>query len=176
LELKLVAEVGLVGYPNAGKSTLLSYLTKAQPKIADYPFTTLTPNLGLAKLQDYRTFVIADIPGLVKGAHRGKGLGHRFLRHIQRTKLLLFLIDSTSENPALQLAELKQELEMYDPGLLRKPHLVALNKIDLLQESHKIKPALNQRNCLYISALTGQGVQNLLNKLSGHLEEIKDDK
>src|SRR4030067_3334193 len=108
-----MADVGVVCYPNAGKSTLLSRLTKARPKIADYPFTTLSPNLGLAKLHDYRTFVIADIPGLIKDAHRGRGLGHEFLRHIQRTRILVFLLDVTAGAVQDQLKELEKELQLY---------------------------------------------------------------
>lgn len=172
LELKLMAEVGLVGYPNAGKSTLLSRLTKAKPKIADYPFTTLSPNLGLAELQDYRSFVIADIPGLIKDAHKGKGLGHEFLRHIQRTRVLVFLIDVTASAVETQLRELKKELGIYDPDLLKKPHLVALNKIDLLDKKHKFKTSGKKEEYFLISALTGKGVDQLLSQLAEMIEKL----
>ncbi|OGC87273.1 MAG: GTPase ObgE [candidate division Zixibacteria bacterium RBG_16_48_11] len=176
LELKLMADVGLVGYPNAGKSTLLSRLTKARPKIADYPFTTLSPNLGLAKLHDYRTFVIADIPGLIKDAHRGRGLGHEFLRHIQRTRILVFLLDVTAGAVQDQLKELEKELQLYDPGLLKKPRVVALNKIDLGEEKHKFKSNGKKEKFYPISALTGEGVDRLLNKLAQILEKLGNEK
>lgn len=173
LELKLLADVGLVGYPNAGKSTLLSRLTKAKPKIADYPFTTLTPNLGLAKLQDYRTYVMADLPGLIKDAHQGKGLGHNFLRHIQRTRVLVFLIDVTASDVKEQLGELKEELRLYDPQLLRKPKVVVLNKIDLLKGNYKFKPEGKSEKYHPISALTGEGLKQLTNHLAEVLEKLE---
>ena len=173
LELKLLADVGLVGYPNAGKSTLLSRLTKARPKIADYPFTTLTPNLGLAKLQDYRTYVMADLPGLIKGAHQGKGLGHNFLRHIQRTRVLVLLIDVTASDVKEQLGDLKQELRLYDPQLLRKPKVVVLNKIDLLKGKYKFKPEGKSEKYHLISALTGEGLEQLMNHLAEVLGKLK---
>jgi GTP-binding protein len=175
LELKLIADVGLVGYPNAGKSTLLSRLTQARPKIADYPFTTLSPNLGLAKLQDYRTFVIADIPGLIKDAHKGKGLGYEFLRHIQRTRILVFLLDASLPEAKSQLEALKEELGLYDPELLKKPQVVVLNKIDLLKEGKMLNLNGTKRKLFKISALTGQGIETLALELAKILEKFSDE-
>ncbi len=176
LELKLIADVGLVGYPNAGKSTLLSRLTQARPKIADYPFTTLAPNLGLAKLQDYRTFVIADIPGLIKDAHKGKGLGYEFLRHIQRTRILVFLLDASLPEAKSQLEELRKELELYDPELIKKPQLVVLNKIDLLKENKLVNLNGTSRKLFKISALTGEGIGALALELAKILDKFPDEK
>jgi GTP-binding protein len=132
LELKLIADVGLVGEPNAGKSTLLSTVTAAQPKVADYPFTTLSPNLGVVQLSDFRTFVIADIPGIIEGAHEGKGLGHQFLRHIERTRVLLLMVPVDSLDPQAEFDRLRAELEAYSVDLAATPYLVALTKVDML--------------------------------------------
>jgi GTP-binding protein len=131
LELKLIADIGIIGVPNAGKSTLLSAVTKARPKIADYPFTTLEPNLGVATLDDETSLVLADIPGLIEGAHAGVGLGFDFLRHIQRTRVLIHLLDGLAEDPALDFAQINSELALFDPDLEHKPQLVAFNKMDL---------------------------------------------
>ncbi len=130
LELKLIADIGIIGLPNAGKSTLLSVLTNAKPKIGDYPFTTLQPNLGVAKIDDYTTVVLADIPGLIEGAHDGAGLGHDFLRHIQRTRILIHMIDGLSEDPLADFSQINTELSLFDPRLARKPQVVVVNKID----------------------------------------------
>ncbi|MFN3505490.1 MAG: GTPase ObgE [Caldimicrobium sp.] len=172
LELKLIADVGLVGFPNAGKSTLLSRVSSAKPKIADYPFTTLEPNLGVVKLKDGDTFILADIPGLIEGAYSGVGLGHEFLRHIERTRLLLFLLDlSKGEEIVKEFEILRKELGLYNPLLLKKPFLIALNKIDLLPAERRVeacKEYLNlfpkelQEKIYPISALTGEGLSALL--------------
>lgn len=174
LELKLLADVGIVGPPNTGKSTLLARVSDARPKIGPYPFTTLKPNLGVVRLKSGRSFILADIPGLIEGAHKGKGLGLDFLRHIQRTKLLLFLLDVTISDIPLEYNKLRQELKLYDLSLLGKPSILALNKIDLLtdKEKKKIKVNLNMPS-IKISALVGEGIKELLNMISRQLEKIK---
>ena len=130
LELKLIADIGIIGVPNAGKSTLLAALTNAKPRIASYPFTTLEPNLGVARVDDYRTVVLADIPGLIEGAARGAGLGHDFLRHIQRTRVLIHLLDGLSSDPLADYSQVNAELALFDPNLSEKPQVVAMNKSD----------------------------------------------
>ena len=171
LELKLLADVGVVGHPNVGKSTLLAKLSSARPKIADYPFTTLSPNLGMVKLNESKSFVLADIPGLIEGAHQGKGLGIQFLKHIQRTKLLLYLLDITSSDIKADYEVLQNEIKLFDPQLFRHPRVVAINKIDLSPQA-KIKKFNNsQNNICYISALTGQGLRNLLDIIRSELEK-----
>lgn len=167
LELKLIADAGIVGVPNAGKSTLLSAATNARPKIAPYPFTTLEPNLGVAELDEDTTLVLADIPGLIEGAHQGVGLGHDFLRHIQRTRILIHLLDGISENPLLDFAQINSELALFDPRLAEKPQLVALNKMDLPDAQARwpeISGELERRGyeAFAISAVTGAGVRPLL--------------
>ena len=137
LELKLIADVGLVGFPNAGKSTLISTVSAAKPKIADYPFTTLEPVLGIVKYKDYESFTIADIPGIIEGAHEGKGLGHKFLRHIERTKIILFLIEATTEDFITDYEVLYLELKNYSKKLMEKKMLVAVSKSDLIDEKKK---------------------------------------
>src|SRR4030065_76463 len=132
LELRLIADVGLVGFPNSGKSTLISKISSAKPKIADYPFTTLEPNLGIVKYKDFQSFTVADIPGIIEGASRGKGLGHQFLRHIERTRIILFLIEITSENFQSDFDILMNELKSYSPKLIQKKIFVSLSKADLL--------------------------------------------
>jgi GTP-binding protein len=169
LELKLIADIGIVGVPNAGKSTLLAALTNARPKIADYPFTTLDPNLGVASLDDETTIVLADIPGLVEGAAQGVGLGHDFLRHVQRTRVLIHLLDGLSADPLADFAQINSELALFDPNLAHKPQIVALNKIDqpeVLESWPRIKKELKKRGyeALAISALRRTNVRTLLQK------------
>ncbi len=165
LELKLIADVGLVGYPNTGKSTLLSRISAAHPKIADYPFTTLQPNLGIVAFNHFDSFVVADIPGLIEGAHQGRGLGHRFLRHIERTRILLFLLDSTSPDPVRDLDILRNELRRFSPVLLRKPSLTAVTKIDILAPDEKVRPCLSDRAHHSISSVSGEGISELVKHL-----------
>jgi GTP-binding protein len=173
LQLKLLADVGLVGYPNAGKSTLISRISAAKPKIADYPFTTLTPHLGVVRLDGDRSFVVADVPGLVEGAHRGQGLGHQFLRHIERTKILVYLVDVSSasgRDPSDDLTVIRRELELFRAELLERPQLVAATKIDALDDEARVeglraKAAEWQLPVFTISAVTGQGVPALLEAL-----------
>jgi len=168
LELKVLADVGLVGFPNAGKSTLLASLTAAKPAIADYPFTTLTPNLGIVKHRDYQSFVMADIPGIIEGASEGRGLGLRFLRHIERNAVLLFLIPITSENFLAEYEILQNELANYDEELITKPSLIALTKCDLVdaKELKKLTKKLPKTlNFVYISGITGFGLEELKDKL-----------
>ncbi|MBN1146877.1 MAG: GTPase ObgE [Anaerolineales bacterium] len=181
LELRLIADIGIVGVPNAGKSTLLAAVTNARPKIAPYPFTTLEPNLGVAELDDETSLVLADIPGLIEGAHMGVGLGHDFLRHIQRTRVLIHLLDGMSEDPLLDFAQINSELALFDPNLARKPQIVAFNKMDLtdvqerwpqLQADLKkwIKRQKGELNIdaepLAISAVAGTQVRELLYRAS----------
>ncbi len=169
LELRLIADIGLAGLPNAGKSSLLAALTRARPKIADYPFTTLTPNLGVARL-DERELVIADIPGLIEGASQGAGLGEEFLRHIERTRLVVHVVDASREDPLADIATIDTELDAYGHGLRERPELVALNKIDLAEARDQV-PALVEaldargRESVAISAATGEGVDRLAKRL-----------
>ena len=170
LELKLLADVGLVGFPNAGKSTLIARISAARPKIAEYPFTTLTPNLGVVSLSDDRSFVVADVPGLIEGAHRGLGLGHQFLRHLERTKVLVHLVDvsgGSGRDPVSDLDTIRRELELFRPELAAKLQLVAANKIDALADEAHVAGLARRADELRlpffrISAVSGQGVAALL--------------
>jgi GTPase len=178
LELKLIADVGIVGVPNAGKSTFLSVVTNAKPKIAPYPFTTLEPNLGVAELDNETNLVLADIPGLIEGAHMGVGLGHDFLRHIQRTRVLIHLLDGLAEDPLLDLAQINTELALFDPALAKKPQIVALNKIDLQEVQERwpeIQKALKNRGYtpFSISAAAGTNVRQILYRAAQLLEEVR---
>ncbi len=175
LELKLIADIGLVGFPNAGKSTFISVVSAARPKIADYPFTTLEPNLGIVKYKDYKSFVIADIPGIIKGAHQGKGLGYKFLKHIERTKILLLLIDSTVEEPENEYEVLIEELSKFSELLKDKPKVIAFTKSDLLSEEDKKKLSelkiKNYDNKIFvISAVAQDGISNLIDYLWNFLK------
>ena len=163
LELKLLADVGLVGFPNAGKSTLLSVISAAKPEIADYPFTTLTPNLGMVRYRDDRSFVVADIPGIIEGAHEGKGLGLRFLRHIERNSVLLFMIPADCKNIKNEYNILLNELEQFNPELLDKSRLLAITKSDLLDEelTLEIKKDLPDIPFVFISSIANKGLLKL---------------
>ena len=176
LELKLIADIGLIGVPNAGKSTLLSVLTNAKPKIAPYPFTTLEPNLGVAKLDGDRAVVIADIPGLIEGASQGLGLGHDFLRHIQRTRVLIHILDGLSADPVADYSQIVSELSLFDPNLAAKPQIVALNKIDQPEVQARlvdIRKAMKKKRVEFmtISALARTNVSDLLLKAVEKLAE-----
>ncbi|GAB4419664.1 MAG: GTPase ObgE [Anaerolineales bacterium] len=176
LELKLLADIGLIGVPNAGKSTLHSVLTNARPKIAPYPFTTLEPNLGVAHIDEDTTVVLADIPGLIEGASQGLGLGHEFLRHVQRTRVLLHILDGLSPDPVADYSQINTELSLFDPNLGKKPQLVALNKIDqpeVQERSAEIEKALKKRGVpvIPISALARTNVRELLLKAAAKLAD-----
>jgi GTP-binding protein len=181
LELKLIADVGIVGVPNAGKSTLLSVVSAARPKIADYPFTTLQPNLGVVALDNYTSFVMADIPGLIEGAHAGAGLGHEFLRHIERTRMIIHLLDGASADPLADHQSINEELALFDPELAGKPQLVVLNKMDLPQAQalwpsvKKVMKAQGQR-ATSISAVTREGVKEMLGAVAEMLESLPREK
>jgi GTP-binding protein len=169
LELKLLADVGLVGFPNAGKSTLISVISAAKPKIADYPFTTLIPNLGLVRYADGKSFVVADIPGLIEGAHDGKGLGIQFLRHIERTGVLVFLIESSSDDPKKDYQVLLNELTSFNRVIARKKRIIALTKMDLIEKGLRkelIKMKIGRGiKLIPISSITGEGIDDLLNAM-----------
>jgi len=173
LEMKVLADVGLVGFPNAGKSTLLSVITAAKPEIGDYPFTTLRPNLGIVSYRDHRSFVMADIPGIIEGAHTGKGLGLRFLRHIERNSLLLFLIPADSDDIKKEFKILLNELKQYNPELLHKERLLAISKSDMLDEEMiaTMKKDLPKIPYVFISSVAQQGLVELKDLLWKHLNE-----
>jgi GTP-binding protein len=180
LELKLLADVGLIGFPNVGKSTLIARISAARPKIADYPFTTLVPNLGVVSVEPGRSFVVADIPGLVEGAHQGAGLGHQFLRHIERTRLLVHLLDVSGlsgRDPAQDFGIINQELRAYSERLAALPQWVALNKVDMPDAAQivpKLAADLEARGCrlFRLSALTGEGVSELVYAMGDALEQM----
>ena len=184
LELKLLADVGLVGFPNAGKSTFISTVSAARPKIADYPFTTLEPHLGVVDLSDFRTFVIADIPGLIEGAHTGAGLGDRFLRHIERTKLLLHLVDVSSASGREAVSDyetVNRELASFNQDLATRPQFVVATKIDALDEPERLgslkQSALDDEKPFFaISSATGEGVRELINAVAAKLEELSAER
>jgi GTP-binding protein len=180
LELKVLADVGLVGMPNAGKSTLLAATTAARPKIAAYPFTTLQPNLGVVALDPETEFVMADIPGLIEGAAEGKGLGHEFLRHVERTRVLIHLIDGLSEQPLTDFSAINAELAAFNEDLAQKPQLVAFNKIDMPQAEERwadVEEALESRGyaVMAISALTGEGTRELLYRAAEMLAQVPEE-
>jgi GTP-binding protein len=182
LELKLLADVGLVGFPNAGKSTLISTVSAARPKVADYPFTTLEPHLGVVDLGEFKTFVVADIPGLIEGAHAGAGLGDRFLRHVERTRLLLHLVDVSSQSgrdPAGDYEVINRELAAYDARLARRPQFVVATKLDALDDPARLERLRRRareegREFFEISSATGRGVRELVRAVARKLEEVKD--
>lgn len=183
LELKLIADVGLVGFPNAGKSTLISVISAAKPKIADYPFTTLEPNLGVVDLGDFNTFVVADIPGLIEGASEGAGLGDRFLRHVERTKLNLHLVDVSSlsgRDPVEDYEIINRELANYNEDLAKRPQIVVATKLDALDEPERLedlrqKAAEDGKQFLEISAVTNLGTKELISVVAKKLEEIRQE-
>jgi GTP-binding protein len=181
LELKLIADVGLIGLPNAGKSTLISAISSATPKVADYPFTTLTPNLGVVQTGWGEPFVVADIPGLIEGAHNGAGLGIRFLRHIERTHILVHLIDASAidpQNPLTGYETINAELAGYNSHLVKKPQILALNKMDLPganRTAKKFQAMIKDREVLLISALTREGVEELISKIIERLDQFHDN-
>jgi GTPase len=182
LELKLIADVGLVGFPNAGKSTLISVISAAKPKIADYPFTTLEPNLGVVDLGDFNTFVVADIPGLIEGASEGAGLGDRFLRHVERTKLMLHLVDVSSlseRNPVEDYEIINRELANYDENLATRPQIVVATKLDALDDAERLeslreRAAKDGKDFLEISAVTNLGTKKLVSAVAKKLYDIKE--
>ncbi len=182
LELKLLADVGIIGFPNAGKSTLISKISNARPKIADYPFSTLIPNLGIVKMDDYSSFVAADIPGLIEGAHKGKGLGIQFLKHTERTRLLVHLIDfsiASDRDPLEDYKAIQKELKSYSQILYEKPQILIPSKIDHPEAEEKLvryRPELEKLNpnLLPISAVTGQGISELLRQIQDQLNSLKN--
>lgn len=183
LELKLIADVGLIGLPNAGKSTLLSRISAARPKIANYPFTTLQPQLGIVEVGDYKRLVFADIPGIIEGAHRGTGLGNTFLRHIERTKIIVHLIDvSVKPDPLEAYHTIRKELDLFSPKLSEKPEIIVINKVDVL-DTETCQDIVNDlseklsKSLYHISAVTGKNVENLIKDIASLIDkEISEEK
>jgi len=181
LELKLLADVGIIGFPNAGKSTLISHISAAKPKIADYPFTTLQPHLGVVKFGEYQNFVVADIPGLIEGAHRGKGLGIKFLKHIERTSLFIHLIDIspyTERNPRKDFEIINRELKAWNPDMAKKPQIVVLNKIDITEARERLPGLLKffktkDLTAFTVSAATGEGLDKLIKYTGAMVTRLK---
>lgn len=179
LELKLVADVGIIGLPSAGKSTLISVISNARPKIADYHFTTLIPNLGVVNLNDTTSFVVADIPGLIEGASKGKGLGHRFLRHIARTKILVHILDGSLEKPLTNLKTINSELKKFDKTLVEKEQIIVINKIDIIPQKNlkkiaeKLARSLKVEKIFQISGVTNEGIKELLYEIANKLKSVK---
>lgn len=179
VELKLIADVGLVGFPNAGKSTLISAISAAKPKIADYPFTTLVPNLGIVQHSPSQTFVVADMPGIIEGASEGKGLGLQFLKHIERNKILVFLIPSTSDDFVAELKVLRKECKLFSKSLIEKPYLVVISKMDLVQDEKafekKLKSLTQKEKVNKISAVVGDGLKDWVHDIWQQLSELKKE-
>ena len=181
LELKLLADVGIIGFPNAGKSTLISHISAAKPKIADYPFTTLVPNLGIVEFGDYGGFVVADIPGLIEGAHEGKGLGIKFLKHVERTSIFIHVIDIspfTGRDPREDFEVVNRELRVFNPELARRPQVVALNKLDVTESAEALPELLKffgklDIKVFPISAATGKGLNDLVNFVGNKVMETR---
>ncbi|MEA1940312.1 MAG: GTPase ObgE, partial [Candidatus Caldatribacteriota bacterium] len=185
LTLKLIADIGLVGYPNVGKSTLLSRISSAKPKIADYPFTTLNPGLGVVRVDENKSFIVADIPGLIEGAHQGVGLGDKFLKHIERTEIILHLIDGSKvkkNRPLDDIKTINNELNRFSEELVKKPQVLAINKCDLLssrKEMENLKEIFQKEGCdkiYFVSALKGEGLKELIYGLSSFIDSIKKEK
>jgi GTPase len=179
MELKVLADVGLVGFPNAGKSTLLAAITAAKPKVADYAFTTLTPNLGIVSYHDHKSFVMADIPGIIEGAHEGKGLGLRFLRHIERNSVLLFMVPADSKDIAKDYQVLLNELKQYSPELLDKDRILAVTKCDMLDAGlmEELRPELPKEvEHVMISSVSGLGLSELKDALWRKLQAAPTDR
>ena len=172
LELKVLADIGLVGFPNAGKSTFISKVSNAKPKIADYPFTTLIPNLGIVRYHEYKSFVMADIPGIIEGASDGRGLGNQFLKHIERTKALVYFLDG-SENIKDQFLKLNREVMKYSDSINKKPSIVFINKLDVIANKEKLISDSKKMNPIILSALSGENIDSSINALANLIEETK---